>query len=357
MTYHKHYTILIHCLYTMIVYHVLTEKFNIIFTIGEDKVHFSKHNSLKINGHEDIDFVDINLTTDTRLFIDPFLIEGRRNSFAQQCEYIMTSFFECIFVQCMNNDNHSLSALLDFGHEPNETKLGLSRNQSSGRGASKEILLDIFKQISNKKFLTNGLIQNPKDLCLFVENFAEDRMSDLVTNILRKQLYDFTRQQCQKHNIPLGNTKEILGNYWDPATNSWAELKDYPLKVADLSILLVPKNFVARRYVYSVGQYLQHRILTQRQSFHQENETRLAKLIVDKQGNRSFGKPSKREVYQHEVKGTKHKIFVVKYSQDNPEALKDFRTSMHRLATSSDLTLSDEELDMIVYKRRLAKAS
>lgn len=313
-------------------------------------MHLSNFFNLSISGHKDIDFVDVNLKTDIKLFIDPSLIENTKDSFSKQCTLVIDSFFNCIFDCCESNDNEKLFKLLDFGHEPNETKLGLSRNQSSGKGATPEILYEIFKEISKKNLIADGIVQTPMDLCVFVENFAEDRMSDLITNVLRKKLYDFTKLQCVKHNISLESTKETLGNYWNANTLSWETLEDYPLKADNFMLILVPKIFVRAKYFYSVGQYIQHKILSQRQIYHKVNETGLAKVTYDKYGNILFGKPSKKSVYNAEVRGTSRKIFVEDYSRDNPDILVDFRKFMAEKSVLPEVRLSNEELDRIVYK-------
>jgi len=313
-------------------------------------MHFSTFLNLNISGHEDIEFVDINLKTDIKLFLDPWLIENMNDSFSKQCTTVINSFFNYAFDCCTSNDNNKLFTLLNFGHEPNETKLGLSQNQSSGKGATSKILYKVFKEISKKRLIQDGFIKNQMDLCLFIENFAEDRMSDLLTNILRKNLYEFTKLQCSKYNIPLSNTKIVIGSYWNEDTLCWDEIEDYPLKVDNLMLILVPKIFVRSKYLYSVSQYLQHKILTQRQIYHQANETSLAKVTYDKYGNIIFGKPSKKSIYNSEIKGTRHKLYVEKYSRDNPDVLVDFRKYMTQKSLSSEARLTDEELNKIAYK-------
>ena len=320
-------------------------------------MHFSNFFSLNINGHEDIDFVDVNLETDIRLFIDPCLIELADDSFSKECTAVINSFFKSIFDCCISKNDKKLYALLDFGHEPNETKLGLSRNQSSGRGASPEILFDIFKRVTRDNLIGDGLVKNPMDLCLFIENFAEDRMSDLITNVLRKNLHDFTKSQCNEHEIPLSKTKEVLGSYWNPITLSWETLEDYPLKAGNLTLILVPKTIVRPKYVYSVGRYLQHKILCERQDYHQANGTSLAKVKHDKHGNIEYGKPSKKSIYEAEVKGTKHKQYAETYSRENLAALIDFRKLMSQKSLLLKIRLTDEVIDRIVYRRLLSIAS
>lgn len=319
-------------------------------------MHFSDYYNLEIDGHADIEFVDINLRTDTKLFLDPFLIESKKSNFASRCSQTINSFFKEVFACCKSGDDKTLRILLEFGHEPNETRLGLSRNQSGGRGASSEILYSIFKQISWENFFSQGLIENYKDVCLFVENFAEDRMSDLITNILRKELYIFTQEQSIKYNISLNSETELLGNYWSPKTLSWEELRGYPLKVDSLPVLLVPKNFVRSKYLYSVREYLQHKIIVERQDYHRENKTSLAIIKQDKNGNDYYDKPSKKEVYKEEIKGRKHKEYVKEYSLRNPGCLIEFRKQMEEKLSRESWALTDEQLDILVY-RRMKKVS
>ncbi|MBW6411326.1 hypothetical protein [Clostridium weizhouense] len=314
-------------------------------------MHFSNFFNLNLNGHEDIDFIDINLNTDIKLFIDPCIIENSNDSFSKECSYVINSFFDSIFNCCTSNNDYELYKLLDFGHEPNETKLGLSRHQSSGKGATSKVLYDIFKEVSNKNLIKDGIIANPMDLCVFVDNFAEDRLSDLLTNILRKKLYDFTKLQCKKLNIPLTDKKQVLGCYWDPHLNCWNTLEDYPLKANNLLLLLVPKTFVRPNYFYSVSQYLQHKVLSQRQTYHQVNQTSLAKITYDKHGNVVFKKPSKKSIYTAEIKGHPRKSYAQIYSKKNPDTLKDFRKYMLQKSLLPEAKLSNEELDRIVYKK------
>ncbi|WP_110954506.1 hypothetical protein [Anaerosinus massiliensis] len=314
-------------------------------------MHFSKYINLKINGHEDIDFVDVNLKTDTKLFIDPLLIECSNDIFSRHCTIVLNSFFNRVFECCKTNDDNGLQALLDFGHEPNETKLGLSRKQSSGKGASSDILHKIFKQVYEKNLISDGLVKSHKDLSLFIDNFAEDRMSDLITNILRKELYQFTKAQCCKHKIALESKKEIIGSYWDKDTLSWNLLEEYPLKAGNITLMLVPKFFVRQRFAYSVREYLQQKILVERQDYHQANKTSLAKIKQDKFGNMYYEKPSKKAIYEDEVRGTPHKQYVEDYSRKNPNSLLQFRKRMIKKSLLLELCLTNEQLDNIVYKK------
>jgi hypothetical protein len=108
--------------------------------------HFSGHFGLNISGHVDIDFIDINLNTDTHLYLDPCLLEGSADIFSKDCTEIINSFFDKIFDCCEQHDLDKLYSLLEFAHEPNETKLGISQNQSMGRGTTAEALFAIYNK-------------------------------------------------------------------------------------------------------------------------------------------------------------------------------------------------------------------
>lgn len=314
---------------------------------------FSSYFSLPVSGHKDLEFVDINLQTDIELFIDPSLIQGTSAAWCQECNIILDSFFTQVFTCCKEHTPESfllLHQLLSFGHEPNETKLGLSTWKSRGKGTTPETLFDIFKGISDSSLCELGFVVSPMDLCVFVKNFAEDRMSDLVTNVLRKQLYDFTVQQCAKYNIKLSENPINLGHYWDSNLCKWECLMAQPLIANQNNILLVPKNIVRQSYIYSVEQYISQFVIPERQKYHEHNMTELS-LKYSKRYGEHFGKPTKKLIYIKEIKGTKHKYFAQKYSTKNPDAIINFRDSMLKQASLGKFILSDEQLDYIVYSK------
>lgn len=52
--------------------------------------------------------------------------------------------------------------------------------------------MQIYQDIKDQGLLDNGLIHNPADIVLYTENFGADRMSDLLTNVIRRGL-----QRCR----------------------------------------------------------------------------------------------------------------------------------------------------------------
>ncbi|QPW59057.1 hypothetical protein IRP63_14595 (plasmid) [Clostridium botulinum] len=142
-----------------------------------------------IDGHANLDFIDIDVKNDTELFIEPTLIEALEGKWYKECSNLIDNFFDNLFSEYSNGNKTRILELLDCAHEPNETRLGWGDKRSikkGGRGNTANNLYDIFEEIVNSNLLKNGLIETPMDLCVFVHDFAEDGMSDLVTNIIKK---------------------------------------------------------------------------------------------------------------------------------------------------------------------------
>lgn len=67
---------------------------------GGAKINFSNHFSrkfgLNISGHEEISFIDIYLTTDVKLYIDPTLIELVEDHWSNEAERVINDFFTIV---------------------------------------------------------------------------------------------------------------------------------------------------------------------------------------------------------------------------------------------------------------------
>jgi hypothetical protein len=85
-------------------------------------------------GHAGLDFVDIDLSTDMPLFIDPYAIQIRQDHWSDQCGDHIRSFFNTLLDALRADDRGRAAHLLSHLHEPNETHFGVSRGAPSGRG-------------------------------------------------------------------------------------------------------------------------------------------------------------------------------------------------------------------------------
>jgi len=307
---------------------------------------------MDISGHQNIDFIDIDLDTDTELYIDPTLIDGLPVPWCVETKKVLDDFFENVFDCCKRKNYGGLHELVGFGKEPNETKLGQSVEQSCGKGSKPASLFRVFKSVTEQCLIEKNIVKRPSELCIFVNNFAEDRMSDLITNVIRKQLYEFTLQQCEKHNVQIAGEKHDIGKYWDTDLKKWHPLVVSPLIVDGRKILLVPKITVRKKFIVSVGQYIQKFVLTHRQAHHLEHLTKLVHPSYSKKRGHYYKPPTKRELRQIEVKGHEYKALARNFAEQNQDISDGFRTKQIAEKDIWDYVLSDEELNYYVYGRR-----
>lgn len=304
------------------------------------------------DGHAKLDFIDIDVENDTELFLEPTLIESLDGEWYKECSNLIDNFFDNLFAEYSNGNKTRILELLDCAHEPNETRLGWGDKESirkGGRGNTASNLYDIFKEIINANLLKNGLIKTPMDLCVFVHDFAEDGMSDLVTNIIRRKLSEFTLEQCNKYGIRLDDDPICIGKAWNRTSQSWEDVITKSIVINGRPILLVPKNIVRRRYIYSIEQYMNRKIIEHRQKYHVDNDTPLAVHRTNKDGKTIIDKPSKKVVREKDIGDTPSKDYARDYTVDNMELIVEYRDEIKQKSKLGQYILRDEELDDILY--------
>ena len=159
---------------------------------------FSEHFQIGEKGHSLYDFIDIDLDRDNKLFIDPTLIGLGSDPWSKKARECIDSFFDSLFWGFKTDD---VRDLLSHAHEQNATKLGYGHNGVNGKGKTPD---GLDYSMGNIKRLVQEIpsISQCEDLPVLVEGIAEDCMSDMLTNILHKQLNEFTATQMQKYRIP-----------------------------------------------------------------------------------------------------------------------------------------------------------
>ena len=296
--------------------------------------HISQKMGLHINSHSEIEFVDIVLSPDKKLFLDPCLIEMGKDSWSIQAQGSISSYFDCFYG--LYRQGASMKSKLDMfehAHEINATKLGYGSGHN-GKAKTAEGMIITFTPIES--LLNSGInMQYANDLPIFIRNFAEDCLSDMLTNILFKVLSDFTLEQCRKKGI---ETKSITEKcyYWDIETSSWQLYRGECLIVDGDIILLVPKHFVRQRYYFNTTQFFSRVILGKIQ----EDES-----WVDSSGKKQ--KPSKKDL-RNKYKGDSSTLDCsIEFTRKNPSYLLNYHQILPSLYSVQ--AMSDEKLDKIVY--------
>ena len=286
-----------------------------------------------------LDFIDINIESDTPLFLDPFFLSLRNDNWSNEATRNIKSFFQHILNLIRENHIDDAKRLFAYLTEPNSTCLGLSRGNPQGRGVGKGDTDDIFENILNSKAIQTGLIQDLEDNVLFVYGFGKDKLSDMTTNIIREQLIDYTQQQCLLHNIEM-NADVPSGFYWNRRSLRWEQTRTDMLVIESRKILLVPKGTVSYSDDYTPEKYYNHFVLNFMQNEHLQLNSALVKERTD--GTRFVTKKSLKESYPMS------KQFLADFSLRHPEVLEQFKQQTNTNA------LTNFELDPNINLRELS---
>lgn len=149
--------------------------------------------------------------------------------------------FNYLGSQFLTGDRDTLNTLVNCS-ECNEIGLGTSKKKNGKRIGVKaaEEILNLFKEIP--QINKSGFIHF-EEIQLFVDNIAEDRISDITANFIKSFLIDFTIEQCDKYKIPI---HPLQIDCFNNKKNKF-EIEDTYLPKnpnTNLPIILVPKRWL-----------------------------------------------------------------------------------------------------------------
>jgi len=199
------------------------------------------------------DWFDPKLNTDTDLFVDPFLMFDETSAPWNTIHDRMIEFFNAamMHVAAAAGDRTSVewtkaAAMLSFP-EPPEFCLGYGKHTIFGSGSSTglgQLMLD-----AAQKAIDAGTksISSFGELLLFGEGFGADRISDMVCNIAKDVLIEYTKAVASRHSLPTRSfTVQHVG--YDFGYHRWAkrkvELPVNPCWEPAPPVLLVPERFL-----------------------------------------------------------------------------------------------------------------
>ena len=148
-------------------------------------------------------FLDVDTDKDLRLFINANAIRSLGTTWSKHCVSLMASFFDEVLHSIQKADDKRALALLSSLSEPNETHLGLSRGRSEGRGLGTGKAKEIMAAMKGSSAVKTGLLKDLEDTVLLIVGVSVDIVSDIITNIIRGPLINFTQQVCDAYGIPL----------------------------------------------------------------------------------------------------------------------------------------------------------
>jgi len=286
----------------------------------------------------ELDFVDVALHTDNRLFLDPFAISQRVDRWSQEAHLSITTFFQEVVDRIKSGcDDEALELLLHL-REPNETRFGYSKRKPQGAGVGVEQAEQIFDALAASSAVRTGFITALEESELMIQGIGRDKISDLTTNIIRHHLIEYTAGQCDlhgipRHQVPVAACFNADGMTWEPRYGDLPLYRDKP-------ILLVPKAVVRRAPAYQCGVYYQHFVLNFMQELELANpQSRLVRALKNKK--LVVRKKDLRKQYPNS------KEFLFEFSKKYPRVLKVYRqhlAELERLGDSAEIEEEDERM-------------
>lgn len=224
--------------------------------------------------------MDIDLSTDNRLYLCPYAIQIRDDEWSQACGDQIRSFFNEVLDQLRAGDMNRARHLLSHLHEPNETFLGESTGRPSGRGVGRDKAELLADALINSRAFETGVLSDVSEAELFIRGVGPDTISDLVTNVLRGLLSQYTMNECTLHGINIEETA-VLGPQWNSVTLDW-EAQTYRLpQVERQPILLIPRFSVRRRLSLNSQEFYNDQMISYLQAEYRNAGGALVEVLRD----------------------------------------------------------------------------
>lgn len=276
----------------------------------------TEHFDLDVTQYQ-LDFVDIDTDADTPLFIDPFFLGVRTDAWSINASRTLRSFFQRFVALLGEGNNDQARGLFDHLHEPNETCLGLSRGRPRGNAIGSVDGQKLFNSISQSRAVATGVVEDLEDFRLFIDGIDKDKVSDMTTNIIRRHLVEYTKQQCALWGIPMQDGVQT-GFCWVREQQAWVNGYDQALVIDGRRILLTPKAIVSYAKKYTSKGYYQHFVLEYLQHEHLTLGSRLIQHRVD-------GSPYVTKKSLSEGPAPYSKEFLTDFTTRHPDVFREFK--------------------------------
>lgn len=298
----------------------------------------------------ELDFVDIDTNKDKELYLDPFFIATRSNHLCIEATKTIKSFFGAIIDLIREDRINEARVLFSHLNEPDETCLGMSIKNPQGTGVNGNTADKIFSNIVDSRAVTTGLVDDLEDTAIFIDDIGPDRVSDMTTNIIRKLLLKYTKDQCELLDIDL-IPNQSSGYFWETSTNTWEIDYTDRLVINGKPILLVPKIFVSFHKNFSAQKYLQHDALNFLKNDHLNRDSSLVQIRTLRSGEIIKKPPTKTQIREAEVKTFEtEKSFLRDFTIKHKDIFSEFKKNRDKSANP----ISNEDLDISINEKDIA---
>lgn len=205
---------------------------------------------------------------------------------------------------------------------------------------------DFFEAIRKSKAVELGILNSLEDIKIFIPGVSSDRISDMITNIIRKLLIEYTQEQCNIFNIPL-TSNVASGMYWDVNLRSWKQEYTDMLVINHKRYLLVPKIIVTYGDGISASTYYQHFVLDFLQNENIKNKTNIVQFRKGK-NNKGDLFVTKKDINEKQLNLKKGEIaskeWLATFTDAHARVFKNFK---NEAITKMKLVEFDEQKEKI----------
>lgn len=197
------------------------------------------------------DWFDPVLTTDTPLYVDPFLVfDDDSGFFAGAHDDVVAFFASCRDLVARSGGDRSsphwarARRMLTFP-EPKEFALGLSMGSPHGSGTGSDLSRDMAEALDVMVRAVQRGVDYVDVFALFVPGLGVDRISDMFCNILKRRFVAYTQQACADYGIPT-EAVQVPNATWQTSPARWspARLQLPRSPVTGGAVLLTPERYL-----------------------------------------------------------------------------------------------------------------
>lgn len=235
---------------------------------------------------EPVPFVDVELTKDTKQFVDPHAVRlgygfpDVRVEAVRGLDTFFGTILECVLADTTASRERGRLLLQRF-REPWETRLGVSRYGYHGRGGAEDIGTGIWDACTGdvRVLIELGVLKRVEHLPMFVAGIDRDITSDITTRIVFSALAKFTCQMVQRYpqfEARVGGApREFHCQMWDADEGDWATRSSVLPAPDGKPLLLVPAGWARGDLLMSATRFYETQVL----SFVQ-----LKRMVLDARG-------------------------------------------------------------------------
>ena len=192
----------------------------------------------------DVDFVIPRIGVDLPLGIDPFLLFKSRDPTLSTLHNSVLKAFNTAILALRKGDRSTAEYLFDFP-EVTEIGLGYTKKGKRGSGVGSYLAQLIIETLTDSPAFIERGVRHIEEMQLVSVGIEADRTSDIVANLIKQFLIDYTQKQCAIWEIPLQNGVPV-NHIFDLEQFVWHDsYVDLPISPVDKTpIILVPRRIV-----------------------------------------------------------------------------------------------------------------